>query len=71
MKIIKLHYVLFVLICSFCLSSCKKDGDIPYIPTASDISFTVVGDRDLEQTIYPSLLIGLSNAMSKSNTDFL
>lgn len=39
-------------------------------PTALSINFTVVGDQDLEQTIYPSVLLGLSNYTSKSNEDF-
>jgi len=39
-------------------------------PTAATINFTVVGDQDFEQTIYPSVLLGLSNLLSKSNDDF-
>lgn len=39
-------------------------------PTAATINFTVVGDQDFEQTIYPSVLLGLSNLISKSNSDF-
>lgn len=39
-------------------------------PTAATINFTVVGGQDLEQTIYPSYLLGLSNLLSKSNEDF-
>lgn len=39
-------------------------------PTAATINFTVVGDQDFEQTIYPSVLLGLSNLLSESNEDF-
>lgn len=39
-------------------------------PTAATINFTVVSDPDFEQTIYPSVLLGLSNLLSKSNADF-
>jgi PKD repeat protein len=39
-------------------------------PTAATINFTVVGDQDFEETIYPSVLLGLANKLSKSNEDF-
>jgi PKD repeat protein len=39
-------------------------------PTALSINFTVAGDPDLEQTIYPSVLLGLSNLIAKTNDDF-
>jgi len=39
-------------------------------PTAASINFTVVGDQDLEQIIYPSVLLGLANLISESNEDF-
>lgn len=39
-------------------------------PTAASINFTVVGDPDLEQTIYPSVLLGLANLIAKSEEDF-
>jgi PKD repeat protein len=39
-------------------------------PTAASIKFTVVGDQDLEQTIYPSILLGLANLTAESNEDF-
>jgi PKD repeat protein len=39
-------------------------------PTAASINFTVIGDQDLEQTIYPSVLLGLANLIAESNEDF-
>jgi len=39
-------------------------------PTAASINFTVEGDKNFEQTIYPSVLLGLANLIAESNEDF-
>lgn len=38
--------------------------------TAADIIFTVTGDKNFEETIYPSVILGLSNYISRSESDF-
>jgi hypothetical protein len=69
MKNITTYSLLSLFLFSTILTNCKKDQTVPD-PTASDINFTVLGDKDLEQTIYPSVILGLSSLISKSNTDF-
>lgn len=63
-------YITCFLICSLSLTYCKKDGNIIPEPTATDINFNVTGDKNFEETIYPSVILGLSNYISKSESDF-
>lgn len=70
MNRIKSYHFAYFLICSLFLSNCKKDETLVPVPTAADINFTVSGDKDFEETIYPSILLGLANLISKSDADF-
>jgi len=38
--------------------------------TANDINFSVTFDRDLEKTIYPSIILGTSNYLNSQNKNF-
>lgn len=69
MNNLRIKFTLFTLIGLICFSSCKKESVAPD-PTAEDINFTIEGDKNLEQTIYPSYLLGLSNRMASSDKDF-
>jgi len=67
---LKSYHFAYFLTCSLLLTNCKKDGNLNPIPTAAEINFTVSGDKDFEETIYPSVLLGLANLISKSDADF-
>ena len=79
MKNLKSYWLISLLLCTIIISNCKKDenivheitaSNIVHEITASDVNFTVSADTSFEQTIYPSFLLGLSNAIASSNQDF-
>ena len=61
----KLIYLLSVLL----LFSCTKNEE-PEVITTNDINFSVTFDEDFENTIYPSLILALSDYDAKQDENF-
>lgn len=55
----KITFLLLAL--SLIFSACQKDDPAPEVITSSNLNFNVTFDQDFENTIYPSLILGLSS----------